>query len=809
MDDCLSNEQFERQARGELAPAELDRFQTHLAECDRCLAAFQAFKQDNAFLNEVKHAVESDTRDDASTRARPHPPAETRPTMTQEAFETDAISPAHTPPEERFPEITGYEVRRIVGRGGMGVVYEAIQEKLNRPVALKVLPAVMGAAHPELVTRFQREAATAAQLHHTNIIPIYDFGESPDGYYYAMELISGRSLNVVIKRLAELPPGSAYPSSVAAMLARPDVSAGGVELPSTGWSDASGSGVVTGSSYGSSRSRGHFRLVAQWMADAADALHYAHLRGLVHRDIKPGNLMLCTDGRIMVLDFGLVKGATDHSVTATGSLVGTYRYMSPEQVGAKRINVDARTDVYSLGATLYELLTLQPAFPSTEQSELLSQIMFRDPTPPRRVNPAIPADLQTICLKALEKRPADRYQTARAMAEDLSSYLHDRTIVARPQGPVRWLFKFARRRKLEVIGSAAVLLAALALSWGAYEYRAKRLVERTQRMKDAFNVWQHERDLAEAEKRFLEILEDSPRYYGALVSLASVLHERYYAEGEALLLVRADELLEQALAVDSERNEAWNVRGVVHQASGRLEEAEQAYQRALECEADYYPTYVNLAILHAIQGNLEKAEEFARQSVEHARGKQVMPCRIHGAILQQLYRPEAMSALEEALALSNRADVPSLVLVARHHLREGRYKQARDLAITADMLMSPDQQLQGRSQNLRRVKRTLALAWLRLEEWDEAIAAAQVALDAKDEPAFGYLILAIAHARLGETDAAQTQFQNAVTAWPPQLETAPFVVSEDGSTLWFDTAAELNALEQEAGETLEAVTGGR
>ena len=208
------------------------------------------------------------------------------------------------------------------------------------------------------------------------------------------------------------------------------------------------------------------------MADAAEALHYAHQQGLIHRDIKPSNFMLCRDGRIMIVDFGLVKTAGEHSVTATGSLIGTYRYMSPEQVGAKRIAVDARSDVYSLGASLYELLTLRPAFPATEQSELLRQILFDEPVRPRKLAPTVPVDLQTICLKALEKSPNRRYATAQAMADDLSFYLRDLNIVARPQGPVRRFMKLVRRRRLETIALVALLLLVVAGVTGVRLYRS-------------------------------------------------------------------------------------------------------------------------------------------------------------------------------------------------------------------------------------------------------------------------------------------------------------------------------------------------
>ena len=415
MNPCLTLDEFKRHASGAMDDDARTRFEQHLTECQTCKTAYQAF------LADVRETLEP-SGDEVTHTARAQPSSGAGEATSQASGPADPSSAPRAERREYFPTIKGYKIKQIIGRGGMGVVYEAIQEKLNRPVAMKVLPAVATSAHPELVTRFQREAAAAAKLHHTNIIPIYDFGESRDGYYYAMELIDGPSLSTLIKRLATVDAPMASHTDIAALLHES-------EAPSSGFVRAEGAtaeppSTTIGSST-ATKGRPYYRQVARWIADVAEALHHAHVRGMIHRDIKPSNLMLCTDGRMMVLDFGLVKTADDRSVTATGSLVGTYRYMSPEQIGAKRISVDARTDVYSLGATMYELLTFQPAHTGADQSELLSQILFKDPIAPRKIVPSVPIDLQTICLKAMEKAPHERYQSAKAMADDLDFYLRD------------------------------------------------------------------------------------------------------------------------------------------------------------------------------------------------------------------------------------------------------------------------------------------------------------------------------------------------------------------------------------------------
>src|SRR5439155_364276 len=209
-----------------------------------------------------------------------------------------------------------------------------------------------------------------------------------------------------------------------------------------------------------------FRSVARLGVQAAEALDYAHQMGVVHRDIKPGNLMLDGRGDVWVTDFGLAHlQQGEASLTLTGDLVGTLRYMSPEQALAKRVVIDHRTDVYSLGVTLYELLTLEPAFGGSDRQELLRQIAFEEPRPPRRLNKAIPAELETIVLKAMEKNPAERYGTAQELADDLQRFLKDEPLRARRPSLVQRGQKWARRHRPVVtsviVATAAVLAIAI------------------------------------------------------------------------------------------------------------------------------------------------------------------------------------------------------------------------------------------------------------------------------------------------------------------------------------------------------------
>jgi serine/threonine protein kinase len=346
----------------------------------------------------------------------------------------DAVA---TDPDGLQPELPlgDFRLVREIGRGGMGVVYEAVQQSLGRRVALKVLP-FAATLDPRQLQRFKNEAYAAAQLHHTNIVPVYAVGCERGVHYYAMQFIEGRTLAALIAELrrelagAELTaiyaPSGRETSPVAARITEPAV-----------------------------RRPDHDRLTAEFGMQAAEALDHAHQLGIVHRDIKPANLLVDARGKLWVTDFGLAHCQTQAGLTMTGDLVGTLRYMSPEQAFAERTLIDHRTDIYSLGVTLYELLTLEPAFPGRERQVLLRQIAFDDPRAPRRVNPAIPEELEIIILKAIEKNPGDRYSTARELADDLRRYLCDEPLKAK-RPTFRQRLRKSLRRHRGVVTSAAV-----------------------------------------------------------------------------------------------------------------------------------------------------------------------------------------------------------------------------------------------------------------------------------------------------------------------------------------------------------------
>jgi serine/threonine-protein kinase len=293
---------------------------------------------------------------------------------------TASLGPAASPPAEPPRALGDYELLEELGRGGMGVVYKARQKRLDRLVAVKMI--LRGAlASPADMARFRAEAAAAAQLDHPNIVAVYEVGEHDGQHFFSMQLVEGRTL-------ARLVADGPLPSHAA----------------------------------------------ARYVAAVARAVHYAHGHGILHRDLKPSNVIVDGDGHPHVLDFGLAKRFDAPSLTGAGAILGTPAYMPPEQAAGSRGVLGPASDVYALGAILYELLTGRPPFQSSSPVDTLLLVLEQEPVPPRLLNPRVERDLEMICLKCLQK-PADlRYPTAAALADDLEAFLHGETVSARPSG---------------------------------------------------------------------------------------------------------------------------------------------------------------------------------------------------------------------------------------------------------------------------------------------------------------------------------------------------------------------------------------
>lgn len=340
---------------------------------------------------------------------------------------------------------------RLVGeiaRGGMGIVYDAVQVSLCRRVALKTLP-IAGFLDDRQRQRFKNEAHAAALLHHPNIVPVHAFGVERGVHYYAMQFIVGFNLAQLLTALRHAPN---------------QANLGDSPISST---DSATELTATAAEFITAQrtaQRRYFNRIADLGRQAADALHFAHEQGVIHRDVKPSNLMLDASCRLWVTDFGLARIESEATLTMSGDIMGTLRYMSPEQAAGKRAEVDRRTDIYSLGATLYELLTLQPLFPGEDRKSVLPRIAGEEPVTPRSINSAIPTDLETIVLKAIAKDPADRYATSAHLSDDLVRFVENRPILARRPSFLDRAWSWSKRYKklvATVIALSFVLLCAL------------------------------------------------------------------------------------------------------------------------------------------------------------------------------------------------------------------------------------------------------------------------------------------------------------------------------------------------------------
>jgi eukaryotic-like serine/threonine-protein kinase len=405
-----------------------------------------------------------------------------------------------------------FRILREIGRGGMGVVYEAEQISLGRRVALKVLP-FASTLDPRQLQRFKNEAQAAAHLHHTNIVPVHATGCERGVHYYAMQFIEGRTLAAVIQELRRCQKDVECRMKNVETRTKDAPSVSTFDILHSSFPIPPGE---TASADWSTKSHAFFRTIARLGIQAAQALEHAHQLGIVHRDIKPANLLVDARGNLWVTDFGLAQILGDTKLTMTRDLLGTLRYMSPEQASARRAVVDHRTDVYSLGLTLYELLALQPAFNSRDRQELLYQIDFEEPRPPRRFNRAIPPELETIVLKAAEKNPADRYATAQELADDLERYLRDEPIRARRPTLRHRAKKWARRHRAIVWSVAVCLLPALVIATGSIGWMMRDRAVRMAMTQEKVNVALKDATELQSRSMWPEALEAVKRAEGFL-----------------------------------------------------------------------------------------------------------------------------------------------------------------------------------------------------------------------------------------------------------------------------------------------------
>ncbi|MBN2474358.1 MAG: serine/threonine protein kinase [Pirellulales bacterium] len=685
--------------------------------------------------------------------------------------EGGSLTPAGLP-DGRLGDFT---ILREIGRGGMGIVYEARQTSLDRRVALKVLP-FAAVLDSKQITRFENEARAAARLQHPNIVPVFAVGCHQGVHYYAMQYIEGQSLDRTIhqfRQSAETRTGRGSQTKAVS---------GGRQRPASAKASCTNDVFLTSPSI---QSCDYVRAVAELGVQAADALQHAHDCGIVHRDVKPSNLLLDKEGKLWVADFGLAMFQGDSKLTRTGDLVGTIRYMSPEQAAGRLGVVDQRADVYSLGITLYELLTLEPAVPCEDRQEFVRLIEHQEPRPPRRLNPAIPLDLETVVLKAVSKSPVHRFATARELADDLRRFLEGKPTLARRPTLIDRVGKWARRHKTAVRAAAAVMAVALV------GLIVSTLMIATEQAKTERALVQSENDRKRAEEHFdqaLEVVDHLGLLYaqqlgkipGAEPLRRQLLGETLdYYEG-FITLVGDEAGLRDRVALTELK------AGRINELLGDTEAALAAYQRAGNIlgglaekvpENDQYRA--DLAICHnnmgLLRGRLHQAipaktalqtaisiqEKLVEKHPENAEFQSDL-AQSYGNLGQLL--AEADQAAEADRMYAKSAGI--LQAVAQRHPHEPKYLS--DLAVTYNNLSL----LHGKNNPAK------AQRWCR-----EALAIQQKLVDAEpgEVTRLGDLALFLNNLgalqrRLGQTDEAVAAYGRAVAIQEQLVRKSPTMV---------------------------------
>jgi tetratricopeptide (TPR) repeat protein len=487
------------------------------------------------------------------TEAPSHGPAELTPPEPLQTFISP--TPRHTlgrrrrdDDDQSWPVVPGYEILGELGSGGMGVVYRARQNGLKRLVALKMVGPWETTGAEDLL-RFRNEAEAVARLHHPHIVQIYQVGDSISGPFFSMELVEGEPLS---RRLSGRPQPAREAARLTALL--------------------------------------------------ASAIHYAHENGIIHRDLKPANVLLNRDGEPKITDFGLSKQLdSDSTRTRDGVVLGTPSYMSPEQAAGGRKPVGPVSDVYSLGAVLYEMLTGKPPFQGETAWETVRQVTADEPVSPRRLQPRVPADLETICLKCLNKEPGRRYASAADLAADLNRFLEGRPTVARPASVMERLWKWSRRRPTAAALVGLGAITALLLLTGGFlygQYQRERAEFLRQRLADQ----QHERELREEALGLYEKGQEAAAAHDWQTALRHLERMRGVIDSEP----------ELADLSDRAAHALTDVRARLDAQSGRLR-AREKYERFLRWRDDAlfhamsFPGQDGVADLRACRGAVDRA----------------------------------------------------------------------------------------------------------------------------------------------------------------------------------------------------------
>lgn len=614
-----------------------------------------------------------------------------------------------------------FEVLRWIGTGGMGAVFLARQVSLDRDVALKVVSDV-GGVRGRVIERFKREATALARLSHPNIVPIYEVGQEGPYFYFAMEYVAGVSLGQLLDSVREAGPQDKA-SDILHHILKGDRDAHAVD------------GNLSGRT-GATLDADYIISVSRMMVSVASALEYAHQRGVLHRDIKPSNILLDLSGAPKLVDFGLARIQAPEKLTVTGEFFGTPSYASPEQIRHPD-RADQRSDVYSLAATYYECLTLQPPFRADTVSETLTKTVFTEPIPPKKHCPRLSNDFNTVLLYALQKRPEDRYQTAAQFAADIENILSFKPILAKRPSIAHRGYRALRRNPAKAV-AFVILVLAIVLGYfllSAHTQKSNRIAaDRLVAIGDsALQIGSY----AKAIEHFEAALAKAPSSAQIYQKIAMCYSLQGHQQKEL-------EAYQKAIAVDPCYRPAYFPLAVILEKLGRREEQISALRQIVTTDPNHAPSHYKLGWAHHLSGDDEAAVESFRLALDAAPTSVSAP----SAMLALAVSYDRLGHYEQAMANYKQAAASdpnrlsqaiAYVHLGKFHNRLGRYSDAVE-AFKAAVAVDPNSQ--GAYFNLG-----LTYTWLRRH--DEAIAAYLKSIDLGVRDANVYLGIALDYQLLG------------------------------------------------------------
>ncbi len=475
-------------------------------------------------------------------------------------------------PNQQSPTIPKFKILRQIGQGGMGAVFLAKQISLNRYVALKIISDVSKTQNKSL-ERFKREAKIMAKISHPNIVPIYEVGQQGPYSYFAMEYVEGVSLDKILQSIRNVPSNE----KASGVMHKCLESQAGIYDKSF-LNDESSKGAEIDTEY--------IFEISKIIIGIASALGYAHKKGILHRDVKPSNILIASDGTAKLVDFGLAKAETQQTITLTGEFFGTPNYVSPEQIRKPEI-VDHRSDVYSLAATYYECLTLHLPFEGNTVNETLAGILSHDVTPPKKHSPRLSTDFNTVLLHALEKSPEDRYQTVAEFAADIGNVLDFKPIKAKRSSITQRTYKTLRRNPLKVVAVGVILLLVVLGVILSSIYIQKR-------------NWDISREFYTSGIRRYE-LNDLPgaiKFFEKAVKINPNFAESYYNIGECYYSLKkyneAIEAYNNAISIDPDHAASYWGLGLSYYELEDFKEAVDSYKNSIKIDSNNIETHLGL-----------------------------------------------------------------------------------------------------------------------------------------------------------------------------------------------------------------------